>query len=95
LHKPPRLPACLPARLLCPLAPARLQLRGVLTAVQPQELVFPRGEVSRESRKVARAILRAPRINELPLGSGDGQVGRAGGRAAGAGPGRLAHGLAG
>lgn len=47
----------------------------MLTAVQPVELVLPRGEVSRETRKVARGILRAPRFNELPLGAEDGQVG--------------------
>ena len=65
----------------------------MLTAVQPVELVVPRGgEVSRETRKVARAILRAPRFNELPLGPGDGQVGGWVGVGVGgeAGPGVLA-----
>lgn len=43
--------------------------------MQPAELVLPRGEVSVETRKVARGILRAPRFEELPLGSEGGQVG--------------------
>ncbi len=47
----------------------------MLTAVQPVELVLPRSEVSTETRKVARGLLRAPRIEELPLGSEGGQVG--------------------
>lgn len=69
-----RLPGLLPA------VPPLLQLRAVLTAVQPAELVLPRGEMSAESLKVARGILRAPRLNELPLGAGEGEVGGRGGR---------------
>lgn len=60
-----------------PPPPLLVQLRAVLTAVQPGELVLPRGEVSVETRKVARGLLRAPRLEELPLGSEGGQVGTA------------------
>lgn len=52
----------------------RLQLRAVLTAVQPAELVLPKGQLSRECRKVAAGILRGHRTNELPPGPGEGQV---------------------
>ena len=48
----------------------------MLTAVQPVELVLPRGEVSVETRRVAAGLLlRPPRLNELPLGAEEGQVG--------------------
>ncbi|KAL4857543.1 DNA mismatch repair protein 6 [Chlorella vulgaris] len=51
----------------------RSQLRAVLTAVQPAELVLPKGQLSRECRKVAAGILRGHRTNELPPGPGEGQ----------------------
>eukprot|EP00887_Chlorella_sp_A99_P007330 scaffold2.g7330.t1 len=47
----------------------RSQLRGVLTAVQPVEVVLPRGGLSAATRKVLDGILRDPRVNELAPGA--------------------------
>lgn len=49
----------------------RSQLRAALTALQPVELVLPRGELSGPTRKVVLGVLRSPLVNELPVGAGD------------------------
>ncbi len=46
------MPSWQPIAQPCALPASSLQLRAVLTAVQPVELVVPRGEVSKETKKV-------------------------------------------
>ena len=43
----------------------------MLTALQPVEVVLPKGGLSDASRRVLLGVLRSPLVNELPLGSAE------------------------
>lgn len=46
----------------------RSQLRTHLTALQPVEVVLPRGGLGATTARIIRACLRSPRLNELRAG---------------------------
>ena len=50
----------------------RSQLRAVLTALSPVEVILPRDELSTPSKRVVLGVLRCPIVNELPMGTADG-----------------------